>query len=90
MNGPAPWILGTGGLTGGRLTADLNDELLDWTVSGMRTSGGQRMLDVLKGQTREARRRRFEHVQRRDTECVDRRMLRLELADSRSIGRPGR
>lgn len=39
---------GGGGLTAGRLTGDLNDELLDWTASGMRTSGGQRMLDVLE------------------------------------------
>lgn len=59
-------------------------------MSQLRTSGGHRTLDVLQGETREVRRRWFEHVQRRDIGFTDRRRLRFELADSSSTGGPER
>ena len=39
---------------------------------------------------REARLRRFGHVQRRDSEHISRQMMRLELPGRSSIGRPKR
>ena len=39
---------------------------------------------------RETRLRWFGHVQRRDSECIDRRMLDMELPGSRQRGRPNK
>ena len=56
----------------------------------MRTSEGQNMLKCFREKVRETRLRWFGHVQRRDSEYISRKMMRLELPGRRPRGRPKR